>query len=66
VDQQQLKLNSAIAAAMIWGFANAEERLPRFSREQIDELVNSTDLEAQMREFGVWDGWANGGRGRQR
>jgi len=51
---------------MIWGFANAEERLPRFSREQIDELVNSTDLEAQMREFGVWDGWANGGRGRQR
>ncbi len=66
VDQQQLKLNSAIAAAMVWGFANDEDRLPRFSREQIEELINSTDLEAQMREFGVWEGWANGERGRQR
>ena len=65
VDQQQLKLNSAIVAAMVWGFANAEERLPRFSREQIEELVNSTDLEAQRREFGVWEGWTSGERGRQ-
>ena len=29
VDQQQLRLNSAIAAAVIWGFANDTERLPR-------------------------------------
>lgn len=30
IDQQQLKLNSAIAAAMVWGgFANADDRLPR-------------------------------------
>jgi len=65
VDQRQLKLNSAIAAAMVWGFANAAERLPRFSRQQIEELVNSTDLEAQMREFGVWEDWASGVRGRQ-
>jgi len=65
VDQQQLKLNSAIAAAMIWGFANDDDRLPRYSRAQIEELVKSTDLEAQMREFGVWEGWANGERGRQ-
>jgi hypothetical protein len=65
VNQQQLKLNSAIAAAMVWGFANDDERLPRFSREQLDELVNSTNLEAQMHEFGVWDDWANGARGRQ-
>lgn len=66
VDQQQLKLNSAIAAAMVWGFANDTERLPRFSRQQLEDLVNSTDLEVQMREFGVWQGWANGERGRQR
>jgi carboxypeptidase Q len=50
---------------MVWGFANDDDRLPRFSRDQIEELVNTTDLEAQMREFGVWEGWANGERGRQ-
>lgn len=66
VDQQQLKLNSAIAAAVIWGFANSDERLPRWSRERIDALVNSTDLEQQMRNFGVWEHWVAGERGRQR
>lgn len=65
VDQQQLKLNSAITAAVVWGFANAEDRLPRFTREQLEELIISTDLEHQMRNFGVWEEWASGGRGRQ-
>jgi hypothetical protein len=65
VDQQQLKLNSAIAAAMVWGFANADDRLPRFTHEQIVELIGNTDLEQQMRNFGTWEGWATGNRGRQ-
>jgi hypothetical protein len=65
VDQQQLKLNSAITAAVIWGFANSQDRVPRFTRAQVENLVETTDLEAQMRHFGVWDGWANGQRGRQ-
>ena len=65
VDQQQLKLNSAIAATMVWGFANSDERLPRFTREQIENLIDSTDLEQQMRNFGVWHHWESGERGRQ-
>ena len=65
VDQQQLKLNSAIAAAIVWGFANSANRLPRQTHEQIVELINSTNLEQQMRDFGVWQGWASGDRGRQ-
>jgi carboxypeptidase Q len=65
VDQQQLKLNSAIAAAVIWGFANDDQRLPRWSRAHIESLVNSTDLEQQMKNFGVWADWASGNRGRQ-
>ena len=65
VDQQQLKLNSAIAAAMVWGFANAEQRLPRQTHDQLVELINNTDLEQQMRNFGVWEGWTSGDRGRQ-
>jgi carboxypeptidase Q len=65
VDQQQLKLNSAIAAAVIWGFANSDTRMPRFSRQQVENLVETTDLEQQMRNFGVWNDWESGERGRQ-
>ena len=66
VDQQQLKLNSAIAAAVVWGFANSADRLPRQSRAQIERLISTTDLETQMRNFGVWNDWSSGRRGRQR
>ena len=64
VDQYQMKLNSAIAAAVIWGFANDSERLPRHSRAEIEAMIENTDLEQQMRNFAVWDAWANGTRGR--
>ena len=43
VDQQQL--NSAIAAAMVCGFANTDDRLPRHTHDQIVKLINTTILE---------------------
>jgi len=64
VDQQQLRLNSAIAAAVLWGFANDTVRLPRQSHDEVQALIDSTDLEQQMKNFAVWDGWADGTRGR--
>jgi hypothetical protein len=64
VDQYQARLNSAIAAAVIWGFANDSERLPRQSHAEVQALIDSTDLEQQMKNFAVWDDWANGIRGR--
>jgi hypothetical protein len=64
VDQQQMRLNSAIAAAVVWGFANDTERLPRQSRAELETLIENTDLEQQMRNFAVWDAWAEGTRGR--
>jgi hypothetical protein len=64
VDQTQVRLNSAIAAAVIWGFANDDARLPRQSHDEIQALIDSTDLEAQMRNFAVWGGWETGARGR--
>lgn len=64
VDQQQLRLNSAIAAAVIWGFANDTARLPRHGHDEVQELIDNTDLEQQMKNFAVWDGWENGTRGR--
>lgn len=66
VDQQQLRLNSAIAAALIWGFANDTERLPRQSHDEVQALIDGTDLEQQMKNFAVWDGWADRTRGRHR
>jgi hypothetical protein len=64
VDQQQLRLNSAITAAVIWGFANDSARLSRSSHDEVAALIDATDLEKQMRNMAVWDGWANGTRGR--
>jgi hypothetical protein len=64
VDQQQMRLNSAIAAAVIWGFANDTARLPRQTHAEIAALIAAGDLEQQMRNMAVWDGWAEGTRGR--
>ena len=64
VDQQQLRLNSAIAAAVIWGFANDTERLPRQTAAEIRGLVESSDLEQQMKNFAVWEDWVQRKRGR--
>ncbi|MDA0705261.1 MAG: M28 family peptidase [Proteobacteria bacterium] len=64
VDQQQLRLNSAISAVVIWGFANDSARLPRMTHDEITTLINATDLEQQMKNMAVWDGWANGTRGK--
>ena len=64
VDQQQLRLNSAIAAALIWGFGNDTARLPRQSHEEVQALIDNSDLEEQMKSMAVWDGWASGARGR--
>ena len=64
VDQRQLKLNSAIVAALTWGFANSQDRLPRQTHDEIQALIDVRDLEHQMRNFGVWAHWESGIRGR--
>jgi hypothetical protein len=64
VDRYQAKLNSAVAAAVIWGFANDTARLPRQTHEEIQAMIEGFDLKIRMQEFGVWDEWASGARGR--
>lgn len=66
VDQDQLKKNSAIAAAVAWGFANMRVDWERQSHAEIEDLIARTDLEQQMRSFGVWQAWQDGRRGRSR
>ncbi len=66
VDLQQLRLNAAIAAAVTFGFATMDVNWSRQTHADVEKLVNSTDLSAQMKSFNMWDDWANGKRGRQK
>jgi tRNA A37 threonylcarbamoyladenosine modification protein TsaB len=49
VDQYQVRLNSAIAAAVVWGFANDSDRLPRQTHDEVQTLIDSSDLETRGR-----------------
>jgi Zn-dependent M28 family amino/carboxypeptidase len=61
-----LKQNSAIVAAVTLGYANnLDIILPRQSKEDIEKLVQSTDLEQQMKSMmSIWPQWVAGKRGR--
>lgn len=63
VDRDQLRLNAAITAATVWGFAQADVTWERWGPEPIREMVEEK-LQDQMKAFGAWDAWAEGRRGR--
>jgi hypothetical protein len=64
VDQKQLKLNAAIAATFVWGYANAEIAWGRLDRAGVQKIIDG-GLGEQMRAFRVMKAWENGSRGRQ-
>ncbi len=61
----QLRLNAAIVAATVYGFAQSETALPRQTAAEVASLVESTDLGEQMRTFGLYEAWVKGERGRR-
>ncbi len=63
-DPEQLRRNAAIVAAVVYGFANTELTWQRQTRAEIEELVETTDLGANMRTFGLYEPWRSGERGR--
>ncbi len=64
VDQKQLKLNSAIMAATMLGFANLESiTWQRHTSEQVVEMVNKHNMELSMKTFGLWQSWQANQRG---
>jgi hypothetical protein len=64
VDQQQLKLNSAIMAATILGIANLDE-IPwqRQSSAQVVKMDEQFNIEASMKTFGLQKSWQDNKRG---
>ena len=64
-DQQQLRLNAAIIAGMTLRFAEMPVTWTRRNRAGVERLVATTDLRAQMEQFGLWEDWTSGMRGRK-
>ncbi|MDH5199201.1 MAG: M20/M25/M40 family metallo-hydrolase [Gemmatimonadota bacterium] len=65
VDATQLRLNAVIAATVSLGFATMDATWTRQTRTEVEQLVASSDLEAQMRMFGIWGDWVGKRRGRR-
>jgi hypothetical protein len=66
VDLRQLRLNAAIAAAVAYGFAQADVTWRRQTAAEVEKLVEGTSLKQQMMDFGFWEDWTNGTRGRRK
>lgn len=70
VDLEQLKINSAIVAAVALGYANLPDDKVNWKRqtraEIANEIIKKHNLEFSMRMFGVWNAWIEGDRGRKK
>jgi carboxypeptidase Q len=65
VDQRQLRLNAAAAAAVLWGLAEGDLTWRRQTSAEVEALVNGTSLKDQMTSFDLWDSWTDGSRRRK-
>lgn len=67
VDLQQLKVNSAIVAALTLGYANLDDdavgMLKRQNRAEVSKMFEDFNLEFTMRMFNVWEPWVKKERG---
>ncbi len=63
VNQRQLRLNAAIAAAVTLSFAEMDVTWKRQTRAEVQKLVETTDLGVEMRAFWLLESWEKGKRG---
>jgi len=64
VNQREEKTNQAIAAVLLWSFAeNPERPARRQTRAEVEKLVVDTKLDEQMKAFRQWDDFKAGKRG---
>lgn len=64
-EPRQLRLNAAIVAAVTWALANDDAVLPRQTRQDLERLMEKTDLDDQLKIMGMWSDWRDGTRGRR-
>lgn len=66
VDIRELKLHVALAAITVYGISERPDRLgKRQTRAEIDALMKSTGLDAQVKANGLWGQWEKKERGRR-
>jgi carboxypeptidase Q len=64
VNRREEKNTEAVAAVLLWTFAeNPERPAKRQSRAEVEKLVVDTKLDQQMKLFGQWDDFKAGKRG---
>ena len=67
VDFPQLKKHVAEAATLSVELANLPGKIgPRLTHDQIDQTIRDTRSVEMFKQFGLWDDWASGKRGRQK
>jgi carboxypeptidase Q len=65
VDIAQLKKHTAEMTVLVFGIANARERIgPRLTRAQIEKTLLATHVDEQLKLLGMWAEWESGKRGR--
>jgi hypothetical protein len=61
---KEQKATEAVAAALAYGLAEMAERpASRQSRQEVEQLIERTKLDQQMKLFGQWEPWQTGKRG---
>jgi carboxypeptidase Q len=67
VDLAQLKKHVAEAAVVGFGLANLPQRIgARLTHDQVDQTIRDSHSEEMFKEFGLWDDWVSGKRGREK
>ena len=64
VELDTMRINAAIAAVVTWQFANMDVTWHRQTRQEIQALIDGTDLGDSMRAFHLIEDWNAGRRGR--
>ncbi|HYK51606.1 MAG TPA: M28 family peptidase, partial [Terriglobales bacterium] len=65
VDMAQLKKHVADMTVVVYGIANARERIgARLTHAQTDKILRDTHSDEQMKPLGIWAEWESGKRGR--
>lgn len=67
VDFPQLKKHVAEAATLSFELANLPQKIgPRLNRSEIEQAIRDTNSMEEFKQFGIWDDWISGKRGRQK
>ena len=67
VDFPQLKKHVAEAAVLSVGLADLPQKIgPRLTHDQIEQTMRDTSSVEMLKQFGIWDDWVSGKRGRQK